>query len=166
MRHQADGQAEPLCKFGPGGDFIAVWQPEPAEPLGRLSSLTELLTSTLGIAAIMAGLRPSNLPVDLTAAARCGKYAACVREKVKNVVGNSRPHSTADSAPATTIADSGVLSREPMLFPHNSGIGSRIKHKPKYRIRAYRRAAQKRTAFRLSEQGSLFELDLPIARTA
>ena len=166
MRHQADGQAEPLCKFGPGGDFIAVWRPEPAEPLGRLSSLTELLTSTLGIAAIMAGLRPSNLPVDLTAAVRCGKYAACVREKVKNVVGNSRPHSTADSAPATTIADSGVLSRQPMLFPDNSRTGSPIKHQPKYRVRTYRRAAKKRPAFRLSEQGSLFEPDLASARTA
>jgi hypothetical protein len=95
MRRQADGQAEPLCKFGPGGDFIAVWQPE-------------------------------------------------------LVARSSKTDNTVDSAPATTIEDSGVLPREPMLFPDNSRIGSRIKHKPKYRVRTYRRAAKKRPAFRLS----------------
>jgi len=111
MRRQADGQAEPLCKFGPGGDFIAVWQPE------------------------------------LAAA-------------------NSKTYNTVDSAPVATIEDGGVLSREPMLFPDNSRIGGPTEHKPKYRVRTYRRAAKKRPAFRLSEQGSLFELDLAGARTA
>jgi hypothetical protein len=123
MMPQTDGQAEPLCKFGPGGDFITAWQPELTKPSGP-------------------------------------------QEKAKDVVANSKTNSTVNSAPDATIEDGRVLSREPMLFPDNSRVSSRIKHKPKYRIRTYRRAAKKRFAFGPSEQGSLFELDFQRARTA
>ena len=111
MRRQADEQVEPLCKFGPGGDFIAIWQPE-------------------------------------------------------LLAGSSKTDNTINPTPVAAIEDSGVLSRQPMLFPDNSRTGSPIKHQPKYRVRTYRRAAKKRPAFRLSEQGSLFEPDLASARTA
>ena len=166
MTHQANGQAEPLCKFGPGGDFITEWQPELTEPSRQLSFLAKFLTSTLEIMAIPVGLRQSNLPADPNGAICSDEDIVCPQEKAKDVVASSKTTSTIDSAPATTIKDGRVLPTEPMLFPDNSRAGSQIKHKPKYRIRTYRRAAKKRFAFGPSEQGSLFELDFQRARTA
>jgi len=118
-----DKQVEPLCKFGPGGDFISVWPTESAELPQR-------------------------------------------KGKLKHAVKNSEADKSAYAAPATVIKSDSYICGEPMLFADDWRIGVRDGHKSKHRIRTYRRIAKKRPALGLSGQGSLFETNFKIAKTA
>jgi hypothetical protein len=89
-----------------------------------------------------------------------------LKERVINEAEISRIGDTA-YAKAIAAATSGrAFSAEPMLFPDPGGNGVRIKHKPKHRIRAYRRVAKKGSTVRFAEQGSLFESQYRSAKTA
>jgi hypothetical protein len=163
---ERDRQAEPLCKFGPGGDFIAVWQPEASESYEPSNCLAKLLTSAVEVVAVVLGLKRASPYVFLRNAFCSDELTVCRKEKAKNAVENSEAHDTTDPAPTTATEDGGLFSGEPMLFPNLSRNGSRIKHQPKHRIRTYRRASKKGSALRFSKQGSLFESQFKSARTA
>ncbi len=129
MDADRDKQIEPLCKFGPGGDFVSIW------PKESIVSSQEL---------------PNCL----------GKLLSSVSKTIST---------SADSvylAPTTVTKSNRFVSGEPMLFPDDCRISLRTGHKPKPRIRAYRRTAKKRPAFGSSVQGSLFETDFKGAKTA
>ncbi|MHC4324457.1 MAG: hypothetical protein ACYSUX_09310, partial [Planctomycetota bacterium] len=55
-------QAEPLCKFGPGGDFVAVWEPKPSL---RPDALLRLLGSAVDALAAVFGLRRAGADMHL-----------------------------------------------------------------------------------------------------
>jgi len=46
MISDREKQAEPLCKFGPGGDFVAAWEPESSH---RPNVLARLLGSAVPV---------------------------------------------------------------------------------------------------------------------
>jgi len=159
-------EAEPLCKFGPGGDFTVVLQPEPSESSESSKPLVKLLASAVEIVAIVLGLKRAGSYVPLRNAFCSNELTVCHKEKVKNAAENSRAYNTTDPAPTTATEDGGPFSPEPMLFPDLGRNGIRIRHKPKHCIRTYRRTTKKRLAIGLSEQGSLFETKFKSARTA
>jgi len=166
MTPEKNRQAEPLCKFGPGGDFVAAWQPEPSDVFETSSRLVRLLSSAAEVVAVILGFKHAAGGVSLRGDFRCDELIVLDREKVINAAQINRIGDTA-YAPATTVADNGgAFSPEQMLFPDLGGDGVRVKHKPKHRIRTYRRVAKKGPALGFAEQGSLFEGQLQSAKTA
>jgi len=159
-------ETAPLCKFGPGGDFISVWQPETPEPFEQSNPLEKLSASIIEVAAILLGFKltnPHNLLIKT-----CGSSEPVLlhKEEMKNAVKFNRIHRATDSSPTSVAQDDNRLPTEPMLFPDFSRNGIRIRHQPKHRIRTYRRAAKKRPVMRFAKQSSLFEDQFKSARIA
>jgi len=141
-RVEPDKQIEPVCRFGPGGDFVSIWPPQsqppkkqPAKLLGRLN---EIITEVLG------SVSKENL-----------EYA------VKSSTGKP-----AYSSPTATIKSDSRFSGRSFLFPDDCRIGLAARNKPKHHIRAYRRTAKKRPAIAFAGHGSLFESNFKSAKTA
>jgi hypothetical protein len=157
MKKDRERQAEPLCKFGPGGDFVSAWEPKPSE---RAQVAAKLLDSAVEALAAAFGLKRAthlSCPDEQT-----DRHT----EKQKDAIENGTAHDSTDAASAPAPADDSTFSAEPLLFPDLVRNGIRIKHKPKHRIRASRRAAKKGSAFRIPKQGSLFEGQFPRAKIA
>lgn len=174
MSRDKDNRIEPVCKFGPGGDFVSFWPPE-SSPDARHSpgSLADLLGTISELMNAMLGTnRRSGLPGFSSASTNTYHPTGetfCLKEKLEYAVKNSKAENDAGSAhPATdaVIKSNRLLSTEPMLFADACGAGLRIGHKPKHRIRTYRRTSKKRPAFGLPGQGSLFETDFESAKSA
>ena len=135
-------QAEPVCKFGPGGDFVTVWPKEPTpSPQPAANHFAKLLAS-----------------IDEIITALLGSEFNTAEAHAENI---HRP------TPTPVIkSDSPFPPVQPMLFPGDWGIAAQTGHKTKRCIRAYHRTAKKRLPLSLSGQGSLFEPDRKSAKTA
>jgi hypothetical protein len=175
MTPDRNRQIEPLCKFGPGGDFVAAWRPEPLEISEMSNRFVRLLQSVFevfvglvekGSGTFSARRAPGRsdrrhrtrfLPDDLI---------VFDREKVIHDAEIRRIGDRTHAKAVATVENGRAFAREPMLFPDLGGNGGRPKHKPKHRIRTYRRVAKKGPALRFGEQGSLFEGQFPSAKTA
>jgi hypothetical protein len=157
MKPHKERQAEPLCKFGPGGDFIVAWEPKPSESLEKLArfsgSAIEALAAAFGIKRATPLIYPKEQIDHHT-------------EKVTDAIENNTALDSTDTASAPAPANDSPFPAEPMLFPDLVRNGIRIKHKPKHRIRTSHRAAKKGAAFRIPKQGSLFEGQFARARIA
>jgi hypothetical protein len=166
MVAQRTRQVEPLCKFGPGGDFEITWQPEPPEVFEMSSRLIRLLSAAIEILIVLLGIRRAGAHVFC-------QYSDCSsgvidfnREKARNADQNSK-RGDPTHAPSVAVAETrGAISGKQMLLPYAGRDGLRVRHKPKHGIRTYRRAAKKRSAVRFAKQGSLFEAQFTSAKTA
>lgn len=166
MVAQRTRQVEPLCRFGPGGDYEVTWQPEPEEVFEMSNRTLRLLSAVLEVLAVVLGFKNTDAAVEWRNAARRGGIIDFDRERMKNAAENSTCRNTAH-APAVAVADDGgAISGEQMLFPYVGRDGVGTEPKPKHGIRTYRRAAKKRSAVRFAKQGSLFEAQLKSAKTA
>jgi hypothetical protein len=154
MRPDTEPKAEPLCKFGPGGDFVAAWQPEPSQ---HMEALARLLGSAADALAAAFGLK--RIGADAPSRSNFCPNGPTVRhtEITNDAIENSTARDSTYAASAPAFADDSTFSAESLLFPDLVRDGIRIKHKPKHRIRASHRAAKKGPAFRIPKQGSLFE---------
>jgi len=181
--------SEPLCKFGPGGDFVAVW-PGPAAggspALRLLAAVVEAAAVILGLkqSAAWQGLSPALVgggsrsglsdrsdqsdESDRRGPCRLGPQERSRIEKEIQIhaTENSRAFRAPDPSPAPASKDGRRLPGEPMLFPDVRRNGVRIEHKPKHRIRAYRGAAKKGPSVRLCKQSTLFDAQFGSARIA
>ncbi len=180
MTPERNIQIEPLCKFGPGGDYVAAWPPEPSDVFEISSRLVRLLSSAAEVVAVIFGFKRAakgsgtfcrNGPKG----ALHKRYLTPLlpderivfdRERVINEAEISRIGDTAHAKTIAVAKNGRAFSAEPMLFPDPGGNGVRIKHKSKHRIRAYSRVAKKGSALRFAEQGSLFEGQFRSAKTA
>ncbi len=175
MTPERNRQVEPLCKFGPGGDFVAAWHPEPLEISEMSNRFVRLLESVFEVVAVLLEKGSGTFCRNGPEGASHKKYLTPFlpndlivfdREKVIN---DAEIRRIGDKAYAKAIAaaeNGRAFSAEPTLFPDLGGNGVRAKHKPKHRIRAYRRVAKKGSALRFGKQGSLFEGQFPSAKTA
>ena len=67
----------------------------------------------------------------------------------------------------TSVKSSIILHHnETILFPEDTQIHTRTSHKPKHRIRTYRRTAKKSSASRPAGQGLLFDDNFKRIKTA
>ena len=155
MVAQRTGQVAPLCKFGPGGDFEVAWRPEPPEISAMSNRPLRLLSAVLEALVVMLGFKRAGAHISLRNHACSSEVIEFDREKARNGAENSKLGDTAYTAATAVAEDGGALSGEPMLFPDLGGDGVRVKHKPKHRIRTYRRAAKKRSALGFTEQGAM-----------
>jgi hypothetical protein len=154
MKPDRERQAEPLCKFGPGGDFVAAWEPEPSE---RLEALARLLSSAVEALTAAFGLKRTGANTSSSSNFYPDEPSIRHTEITNDAIKNSTARDSTYTASAPAFANDSMVSAEPLLFPDLVRNGIRIKHKPKHRIRASNRAAKKGIAFRIPKQGSLFE---------
>jgi hypothetical protein len=142
MNSQPNKQSEPVCRFGPGGDFVSVWPPQSQllkkQPVNLLSRLNEIIASLIG---------------------------STSKENLEYVVETSAGK-PAYSSPTAVIKSDSRFSGRSLLFPDDCRIGLAAGHKSKHHIRAYRRTAKKRPAIAFASHGSLFEPDFKSAKTA
>lgn len=154
---------EPLCKFGPGGDFVAAWEPEPPEHPEMIARLlgtaVDAIAAAFGLKQAGADIYPAN---NVCPTEQNFRH----REKPNDEINISTAKDSTDAATAPAPANDCPFPREPLLFPDLSRNGIRIKHKPKHRIRTSHRVAKKGAAFRIPKQGSLFEGQFTRARIA
>ncbi len=156
---------EPVCRFGPGGDFVSVWPPEQTlthrPSMGRL---TKFIQSLSHIVPTLLGSTPNTVPQELTQTQPPADPVLHRKGLLKYAV--KKIDKPAHTASATAINSHKLFSDQSILFPDDGRISIRTGHKPKHRIRAYRRTAKKTPPLDLAGQGSLFESDFKSARTA
>lgn len=155
MDGDAGGRIEPVCKFGPGGDFVSVWPATGGKSAASCSGWLSKLLNKLAQA----------IATEPIGAVRGGERILYRKQEFENALRGSS-HEPTDAETATIIKGDNVFCGGAMLFANDGGTGGRIRYKPKHRIRTYRRAAKKRSSDGLPGQGTLFETDFGSARTA
>jgi len=151
-RFEKTKQDIPLCKFGPGGDYVNSWSapesPMPQERHSPLGKVLNLIAEILG-----AAVQPEILteiacalptePLNLQTASR---------EKTEN-----EPAYSHHTPPASYAAAGKTSCTEAMLFGDDWGTGCGPAHQPDHRVRARRRTSRKRPSGTFNRQGTLFD---------
>lgn len=151
---------EPICKFGPGGDYVRAWpgkaggNPSPAaeNPLRKvLESLADIIRGRVDIASV------GDIRIE-------GPQEVSVCEIVNEK--REENHVATDKQPGTGYAETTgntqahpAVRAEPLLFADDSRVGAGGRRKSNHRIRAHRKTAKKRAAQKIDGQGTLFEID-------
>jgi hypothetical protein len=139
---------DPVCRFGPGGDFIQTWPCNPEDYLQHSQSpLTKLLCSI------------SKL-ISSTEQAQAAQTNSKARDR------NGESQNGCNAATVTDSKDDNDVCGQVLLFADDSRNRRAAQYKPKHRIRTYSRTAKKRPALRLASQGSLFKADAQSVKTA
>jgi hypothetical protein len=166
MENAGHERFEPLCKFGPGGDFVWFWPSEPSESAGLSPNSLGKLLARLG--EIMNGLLSSHPGAAAMPGVIDGSTNRILRGEgnLEYAHENFKTDETTYAASSSITGGDSGFSGEPMLFADDWRVGRRVRHKPKHHIRAYRRTAKKRTTVSGCGQGSLFDADLRSAKSA
>ena len=166
MNRDKDEQFEPICRFGPGGDFVQNWPPATYQA-GETNQnpLSKVLASLSEIIAAMLGSEPHSTEVSSTNIKTSPEQIRRRKERLEYAVTLNKADAPADPAPVTNIKGNFKVQGQPMLFPDDWRAGRQTGHKPKHRVRAHRRTPKKRPAFAPSG-GTLFEANFKSAKTA
>ena len=158
-RFSGNKNDQPLCKFGPGGDFISSWPPGRASAIRQgpnpLRKILETIADIIG-----ATVNPeliSQLQAQANIQARQLVKNEAIEERISSA--QTRADQTDHAATVRRPAANRQLRGETMLFGDNWRTGRRAKRKPTNRIRAHRRTAKKRTRQKIAGQGTLFEVN-------
>ncbi len=151
----------PLCRFGPGGDFVSYWPKGSGEshPESYENKLTKIIER---LSQIISGMIQSRPDVQVTFS---GMEATILQKKqdertiIAKATIKKQSHSTTNSA---SLSDKEVSGQQ-LLFADDWGAGERAEYKPKHNVRAHRRASKKRVSFKWHRQGSLFGAELKSA---
>jgi hypothetical protein len=144
---------QPLCKFGPGGDFVQELSPKEALPKmpiqeNSLGKVLEIIAEMIGVA-----VGPELLLDQPQQQDNVLKKQAFLTEKTKNETiqsGFSHHHSQATGR----IEGNRCVPKQAMLFADDGRIGKFTGHKTPHRIRTYRRTSRKRTDRVLQRQSA------------
>ena len=167
MDNSRDRNFEPVCRFGPGGDFTTVWPkdaiqsalPGPNSLTGVLNKIAFILNKALGSDAI-GGTKPATNIQKTSVNKPGGEGTKTDADK------DGKSNGPTDTETDRTAKGNIKFPGQQLLFTDYSRAGKSVRHKPKHRIRAHHRAAKKGTAFELAGQGSLFDDNLKSAKTA
>ncbi len=168
MDRSPENENQPLCKFGPGGEFVSIWPPRAEKPaLSGASLFGRLLSFVTDVVPTLVGAAPSGVLSDPQSSTPFSNGPSRRKEKTGyEIRPDSKPKQSRNAPTASTVEDNSGFPRQQLLFADNCRAGLRIGHKPKHNIRAHRAASRKRLAFRVTGQGSLFEPDFKGAKTA
>jgi hypothetical protein len=157
VRRFGEFEDEPLCRFGPGGDYVRQWPgagdkaPKPANPLRKVLEVIAEMMGTAIDPAMFADISVEG-PTDVSAIGNDEvKEQGCERVDNKGCADN--PAATGD-----TEADRAVPGQSMLFGDHGRTRRSR-RRKSHHRIRAYRKPAKKRSSGQIEGQGTLFEID-------
>ena len=149
---------EPLCMFGPGGDFTSTW---PRGSVFSRKSEDKKLTKIVGSLGeiIYRLLTTSESQRHVRLAGELSEQMG----KLKYANKSSNGDEVADSSSSSVGKSHRLFSGEPMLFADDWRAGVRSGHKPKHHVRSHRRTSKKRTSGVIDGQGTLFEANLKSA---
>ena len=162
-REHSDMSKLPLCRFGPGGDFVHNWHGAPGESAEQATGtpLTGVLTTIAGLLGIT--VQPellTEIACILPADAVKQDQPASVDHKQESTCNDlprptDRHHAASTGRPGTNRS----LSKQPLLFSDDWGVGRGAQHKPTHRVRTRRRPARKKADYAVERQGTLFTLN-------
>ena len=141
----------PVCRFGPGGDFVADWPPREKLSADPISKVLETIAKIIGTVITPELLQRSNAD-RISIALTDIEQAENMEDKI-----DFNQSDKSDTKTVTSAQADRKLPQEPMLFDNNTGAGAIAGHKQNNSIRAHRRPKRKRVSFRTIRQGSLFE---------
>jgi hypothetical protein len=150
-------KGDPICKFGPGGDFVSEW---PVRGNKSPIAMENPLSKVLATIAEMIGTKipPELLTVkDVKPDTSIKKLIKSNLEKEKQP-GEKSSRTNNASSTAGTKANS-KLRGQPMLFSDVRRACRTVRRKSHYRIRTYRSSSRKRTSQQFKGQGTLFEIN-------
>jgi hypothetical protein len=159
----------PLCMFGPGGDYVSTFNAQAAaKPSEKESPLGQVLTAIAEI--IGATIQPeilTEIACALPEAYEPQKTAPITQKTTDCQEATEDGVRKADHAQTTRNAPPcRVVSKEPMLFGDDWGIGGKLKYQPNHRVRTHRRTSRKKTFSPIHRQGTLFEINTCGRKTA
>ena len=160
-RFNIDDGKQPLCKFGPGGDYVYNWPGENAalttagrNSLGRvLGALAQIIGATISCELL------SELQNAAAAEINDAVKVKLPKEKTKSA--NKKPARPNYSATIRGAKENKTFPAQPMLFADNGRTCRRVMHKQTHRLRAHRRPSRKKAAVQIKGQGTLFEINGP-----
>lgn len=135
----------PICRFGPGGEYVSVWPAAPAGPAERPQN------ALAGLLNVLAGM------IDAL------RGSPGTQRKPYYVSNDER---AADSSTGSVVENNHRVSGQRWLFADDWRTGRTIRHKPHHCIRAHRAVAGKRICIGSAESRTLFDADCEVARTA
>jgi hypothetical protein len=147
----------PVCRFGPGGDYVSDWPGAKTQlparepnPLGKvLAMIADVMGTTVSGELMIQD--PAPLYIE-------GPTENHLLSQKQSGAPNKPDHTSNAPSTAGSKGDSPPAA-EPMLFADDSRSSRDAKHKPHHRIRAYRRTPRKRTPRPIEGQGTLFEVN-------
>jgi hypothetical protein len=146
----------PICRFGPGGDFVTDW---PASTAGKVSKASRRPIGT--VLKAIAKMLDAVITEELLNSSTIEKINLAINGiTLTPDLENKIDVNKSDESNASTTAGieaGGQLQTQPMLFDNASGTGTIAGNKQNIHIRANRRVKRKKTAFSQPWQGSLFE---------
>jgi hypothetical protein len=165
-RFRQTNQNTPLCKFGPGGDYVSEWDAVNAAPAEHkethLGQVLNVIAEIIG-----ATVQPEILTEIACALPVEEDSHTSLPEKSNNQeIQADGPKHTSYPKAARNASTSRKLSKQPMLFGDDWGTGTSTKHKPNHRLRAHRKPSRKRPVGPVHGQGTLFEVDTLGRKTA
>ena len=169
MNNDRFKRIEPVCRFGPGGEYMFFWPAGSAEFSSGQSwpnSLSKVLGSIARI--ISATLSPQQLSADVTIENICqsAERISEHKEQTHNAKPNGKPDKSSYAPPNAVIRSNRKFQGQPMLFADDRGACRRTNNKPKHHIRAYRGTAKKRAGFDIARQSTFFEADFKSQKIA
>ena len=160
----------PVCRFGPGGDYINDWpgakMQSPSQepnPLGKvLAMIADVMGTTVSGELMIQERKPLYISVDgipkkIRADIEGPTDNHFLREKQSGAA--NKPDHTSNAPSTAGPKSDSQPATESMLFADDSRSSRAAKHKPHHRIRAYRRTPRKRIARKVEGQATLFEVD-------
>lgn len=151
----------PLCRFGPGGDFVSYWPKGSGEnyPESYENKLTKIIER---LSRIISGMIQNRPDMQVTF---CGTEATILHKKQdeRTIIAKNTFKKQSHSATNTASLSDKKISGQQLLFADDWGASKRAGHKPKYNVRTHRRATKKKVSFKWHRQGSLFGAELKSA---
>ncbi|OHB53051.1 MAG: hypothetical protein A2Y07_06535 [Planctomycetes bacterium GWF2_50_10] len=150
----------PVCKFGPGGDFINAWPEMPAVisvPTNPLGKVLDKIVAIMGMAGVY------NVTLSTVSSSRNLTARENYKEIQENVSTQNYADSNTQAASARAIDKAGTNKG---LFSNDIGTGPRAKTRPHNNLRTFRTASRKGLNRITNKQGTLFEADSTWAKSA
>ena len=165
-RFRKSNNDTPLCKFGPGGDYVNAFDvPVSPKPSKKDSPLGHVLTAIAEI--IGATVQPEILTEIACALPAAYEPQPTTLKTQDNREATEDGFRKADHPKAVRgTSTRGNLSKEPMLVGNDWGIGKGLKYQPDHRVRTHRRTSRKKAIGPVHRQGTLFEINQRGRKTA
>jgi len=157
MEREVITRIGPVCRFGPGGDYVSVWpvdwtahSEQPKSQFGRLRNM-------------LVGFIDTLRGTGSTQIAESSRQRAIIRE---NHYYASKHRRVAYAKAGSALEHNRRVQGQTWLFADDWRAVKGPVRKPHHRIRAHRAVAKKRTSFAPASKGTLFDAQLKSAKTA
>jgi hypothetical protein len=145
----------PLCKFGPGGDFVSIWPGIVPDGIvwrtGPVRRLLGMISECVGAVISPELFAEFSGHVD----DEIKEFQVLAKEKLSDAI--EEPQGSDNAPSVRSTCDNLQIRGQTMLFADDCGTGKRIKRKPHHRVRTHRRVAKKKTGDEITGTGTLFE---------